>query len=159
VLSNSGEASLASALTTTVHNVTTRSAAGTWSTPMGLPLPGPSSAQPDYETAIDGAGDVITVYQQGSSVDLIRLLAGSSTWSTPVVLAASASLGMVAGDTAGTFVAAMDTPSGTRVLTSPPGSGFGAAALPTTAPATALVIDPGHAVLIAAGAVFTEPVS
>ena len=114
VLSNSGEASVASALktTATVHNVTTRSAAGTWSTPMGLPLPGPSSAEPDYETAIDGAGNVITVYQQGSSVDLIRLPAGSSTWSTPVVLAASASLGMVAGDTAGTFVAAVDTSSG-----------------------------------------------
>jgi len=27
------------------------------------------------------------------------------------------------------------------------------------APATALVIDPGHAVLIASGAVFTEPVN
>jgi len=160
VLSNSGEASLASALTTTVHNVTTRSAAGTWSTPMGLPLPGPSSAEPDYETAIDGAGDVITVYQQGSSVDLIRLPAGSSTWSTPVVLAVSSSLGMVAGDTAGTFVAAVDTSRGPGVLTSPPGGSFGAATtLPTTAPPTALVIDPGHAVLIASGSVFTEPVS
>jgi hypothetical protein len=160
VLSNSGEASLASALTTTVHNVTTRSAAGTWSTPVGLPLPGPSSAEPDYETAIDGAGNVITVYQQGSSVDLIRLPAGSSTWSTPVVLAASSSLGMVAGDTAGTFVAAMDTSNGLSVLTSPHGGSFGAATtVPTTALATALVIDPGHAVLIAGGSVFTEPVS
>jgi hypothetical protein len=162
VLSNSGEASLASALTTTatLHNVTTRSAAGTWSAPMGLPLPGPSSAEPDYETAIDGAGDVVTVYQQGTSVDLIRLPAGSSTWSTPVVLAASASLGMVGGDTAGTFVAAVDTSSGLSVLTSPPGGSFGAATtLPATALATALVIDPGHAVLIAGGSVFTEPVS
>jgi len=160
VLSSSGEASLASAVTTTVHNVTTRSAAGTWSTPMGLPLPGPSSAEPDDETAIDGAGDVVTVYQQGTSVDLIRLPAGSSTWSTPVVLAASASLGMVAGDTAGTFVAAVDKSSGLSVLTSPPGGSFGAATtLPATAQATALVIDPGHAVLIAGGSVFTEPVS
>jgi hypothetical protein len=160
VLSNSGKASLASAVTTTVHNVTTRSAAGTWSTPLGLPLPGPSSAEPDYQTAIDGAGDVITVYQQGSSVDLIRLPAGSSTWSTPVVLAASASLGMVAGDSAGTFVAAVDTSSGLSVFTSPPGGSFGAATtLSATASPTALVIDPGHAVLIASGAVFTEPVS
>ncbi len=162
VLSNSGEASVASALktTATVHNVTTRSAAGTWGTPMGLPLPGPGSAQPDYETAIDGAGNVITVYQQGSSVDLIRLPAGSSTWSTPVVLAASASLGMVAGDTAETFVAAVDTSSGPTVFTSPTGGSFGAATtLPTTASPTALVIDPGHAVLIASGSVFTEPVS
>ena len=138
----------------------TRSAAGTWSTPLGLPLPGPSSSQPDYETAIDGAGDVITVYQQGSSVDLIRLPAGSSTWSTPVVLAASASLGMVAGDTAGTFVAAVDTASGISVFTSPPGGSFGAATtVSATAVPTALVIDPGHAVLIASGSVFTEPVS
>jgi hypothetical protein len=162
VLSNSGEASLASALTTTVtvHNVTTRSAAGTWSTPMGLPLPGPSGAEPDYETAIDGASDVVTVYQQGTSVDLIRLPAGSGTWSTPVVLAASASLGMVAGDSAGTFVAAVDTSNGLSVLTCPPGGSFGAATtLPTTAQATALVIDPGHTVLIAGGSVFTEPVS
>jgi hypothetical protein len=162
VLSNSGEASVASALktTATVHNVTTRSAAGTWSTPVGLPLPGPSNAEPDYETAIDGAGDVITVYQQGSSVDLIRLPAGSSTWSAPVVLAASSSLGMVAGDSAGTFVAAVDTASGLSVLTSPPGGSFGAATtFPATDVATALVIDPGHAVLIASGAVFTEPVS
>ena len=160
VLSNSGEASLASALTTTVHNVTTCPAAGTWSTPMGLPLPGPSSAEPDYETAIDGAGDVITVYQQGSSVDLIRLPAGSSTWSTPVLLAASSSLGMVAGDTAGTFVAAVDTSSGPSVRTSLPGGSFGTATtLPTTAPPAALEIDPGHAVLIASGSVFTEPVS
>ena len=162
VLSNSGEASLASALktTATVHNVTTRSAAGTWSTPVGLPLPGPSSSEPDYETAIDGAGDVITVYQQGSSVDLIRLPAGSSTWSTPVVLAASASLGMVAGDTAGTFAAAVDTASGISVFTSAPGGSFGAATtVSATAVPTALVIDPGHAVLIASGSVFTEPVS
>ena len=160
VLSNSGRASLASAVTTTLHNVTTRSAAGTWSTPQGLPLPGPSSAEPDYETAIDGAGDVITVYQQGSSVDLIRLPAGSSTWSVPVVLAASASLGMVAGDTAGSFVAAVDTASGLSVFTSPPGGSFGAATtVSATALPSALVIDPGHAVLIASGAVFTEPVS
>jgi hypothetical protein len=69
-------------------------------------------------------------------------------------------MGMVAGDTAGTFVAAMDTSSGLSVLTSPPGGSFGAATtLPTTALATALVIDPGHAVLIAGGSVFTEPVS
>ena len=30
---------------------------------------------------------------------------------------------------------------------------------PAPAPATALVLDPGHAVLIASGAVFTEPVN
>jgi hypothetical protein len=33
------------------------------------------------------------------------------------------------------------------------------AAFPATDVARALVIDPGHAVLIASGAVFTEPVS
>ena len=93
-------------------------------------------------------------------MDLIRLPAGSRTWSGPVVLAASASLGMVAGDSAGTFVAAVDTASGLSVRTSPPGGSFGTATtLSPTAVPTALVIDPGHAVLIASGAVFTEPVS
>jgi hypothetical protein len=54
----------------------------------------------------------------------------------------------------------VDTSSGLSVLTSPPGGSFGAATtLPATAQATALVIDPGHAVLIAGGSVFTEPVS
>ena len=77
-----------------------------------------------------------------------------------MVLAASSSLGMVAGDTAGTFVAAVDTASGLSVFTSPPGGGFGAATtLSATALPTALVIDPGHAVLIPSGSVFTEPVS
>ena len=46
------------------------------------------------------------------------------------------------------------------VRTSPPGGSFGAAStFPATDVATALIIDPGHAVLIASGAVFTEPVS
>jgi hypothetical protein len=45
-------------------------------------------------------------------------------------------------------------------VASPPGGSFGGATtFPATDMATALVIDPGHAVLIASGAGFTEPVS
>jgi hypothetical protein len=165
VISNSGQVSLDVALTTTVHQVVTRSAAGTWAAPAALPLPGPGSSQPDLETAIDGAGDIVTVYDQlnasgVSSVYLTRLAAGSSTWSTPVQLASPASLAMVAGDTAGTFVVAMSTAAGTSVLTSPPGGSFGTATTFAGATPADLVIAPGHAALeLSTGAVVTEPVS
>jgi hypothetical protein len=165
VLSNSGEASLVGSITTTVHNVTTRTAAGTWGDGLGLPLPGPNMSQPDLETAIDGAGDIVTVYDQDNpsgvvSVYITRLPAGSSTWSTPVVLASPASLAMVAGDTAGTFVAAMQTGASLSVLTSPPGGSFGAATTFSGVSATDLVMAPGHAaVVLSSGAVSTEPVS
>jgi hypothetical protein len=153
------------ALTTTIHKVVTRTAAGTWSAPTALPLPGPASSQPDLETAIDGAGNVVTVYDQVnssgvSSVYLTKLAAGSSIWSTPVQLAGSASLAMVAGDTAGTFVVAMEVSVGVSVLTSPPGGSFGSATTFSGETATDLVIVPGHATLVlSTGAATTEPVS
>jgi hypothetical protein len=166
VLSNSGEASLSWAVTTTVHKMATRSPSGTWSAPVLLPVPGPGSGQPDLETAVDGAGDVITVYDQFnasgvSSAYLTRLPAGSSTWSTPVVLADPGSLAMAAGDAAGTFVVAFKTASGLSVLTSPPGGSFGpATTFPATDSASALTIVPGHAALVInSDAVTTEPVS
>jgi hypothetical protein len=132
---------------------------------MALPLPGPGSSQPDLETAIDGAGNIVTVYDQVnsggvSSVYVTKLAAGSSTWSTPVQLASSASLAMVAGDTAGTFVEAMEISGGLSVLTSPPGGSFGPATTFSGETATDLVIVPGHAALVlSTGAVTTEPVS
>jgi len=165
VVSNSGEVSLDWALTTTIHKVVTRTAAGTWSAPTALPLPGPGSSQPDLETAIDGAGNIVTVYDQVnsggvSSVYMTKLAAGSSTWSTPVQLASSASLAMVAGDTAGTFVVAMEVSGGVSVLTSPPGGSFGPATTFSGETATDLVIVPGHATLVlSSGAATTEPVS
>jgi hypothetical protein len=165
VVSNSGEVSLDWTLTTTIHKVVTRTAAGTWSAPTALPLPGPGSSQPDLETAIDGAGNIVTVYDQVnsggvSSVYLTRLAAGSSTWSTPVQLASSASLAMVAGDTAGTFVVEMEVSGGLSVLTSPPGGSFGPATTFSGDTATDLVIVPGHATLVlSTGAATTEPVS
>ena len=131
-----------------------RSAAGTWSI---------QAAGGSY--AIDGAGDILSVTQLTStsgvtSVYTSKLRAGSSTWSTPAVLAAGSSP-VAAGDAAGTFVVALQTASGPSAYTSPPGGSFGAAAtFPAADGVSALMIDPGHAVLILnSSAVSTEPVS
>ncbi len=131
-----------------------RSAAGVWSIQA---VPG--------SVAIDGAGDLLSVTQQTSpsgvtSVYTSKLPAGSSTWSTPAVLAAGSSP-VAAGDAAGTFVVALQTAGGPSAYTSAPGGSFGAAAsFPAADTVSALVIDPGHAVLILnSSTVSTEPVS
>jgi hypothetical protein len=131
-----------------------RSAAGTWSIQA---VPG--------SVAIDGAGDILSVTQQTSasgvtSVYTSKLPAGSSTWSTPAALAVGSSP-VAAGDAAGTFVVALQTASGPSAYTSPPGGSFGAAAtFPAADGVSALMVDPGHAVLILnSSAVSTEPVS
>jgi hypothetical protein len=131
-----------------------RSAAGTWTV---------GAAGGSY--GIDGAGDLLSVTQQTAasgvtSVYTSRLPAGSSTWSTPAVLAAGSSP-LVAGDAAGTFVVALQTASGPAAYTSPPGGSFGAAAtFPAADEVAALMIDSGHAVLIfSSGASSTEPVT
>jgi hypothetical protein len=67
---------------------------------------------------------------------------------------------MVAGDTAGTFVVAMEVSGGVSVLTSPPGGSFGSATTFSGETATDLVIVPGHATLVlSTGTATTEPVS
>jgi hypothetical protein len=130
-----------------------RSAAGAWSIQA---VPG--------SVAIDGAGDLLSVTQQTSasgvtSVYTSKLPAGGSAWSTPAALAAGSSPA-VAGDTAGTFVIALDTAAGVSAYTSPPGGSFGAA---TTFPAvtvSGLTIVPGRvALLLSSGTVSTELVS
>jgi hypothetical protein len=115
--------------------------------------------------AVDGAGDILSVTQQTSasgvtSVYTRKLSAGSSTWSTPAVLAAGSSP-VTAGDAAGTFVVALQTANGPSAYTSPPGGSFGAAAtFPAADMVSALMIDSGHAVLILSpAAISTEPVS
>ena len=131
-----------------------RSAGGAWSIQT---VPG--------SVAIDGAGDLLSVTQQTSpsgviSVYTSKLPAGSSTWSTPALLAAGSSP-VAAGDAAGTFVVALQTASGPSAYTSAPGGSFGAAAtFPAADAVSALMIDPGHAVLILiSSTVSTEPVS
>jgi hypothetical protein len=131
-----------------------RSAGGAWSIQT---VPG--------SVAIDGAGDLLSVTQQTSpsgvtSVYTSKLPAGSSTWSTPAVLAAG-SAPVAAGDAAGTFVVALQTASGPSAYTSAPGGSFGAAAtFPAADAVSALMIDPGHAVLVLnSSTVSTEPVS
>ena len=130
-----------------------RSAAGAWSIQA---VPG--------SVAIDGAGDLLSVTQQTSasgvtSVYTSKLPAGGSTWSTPTALAVGSSPAEV-GDTAGTFVIALDTAAGVSAYTSPPGGNFGAA---TTFPAvtvSGLTIVPGRAaLLLSSGTVSTELVS
>ena len=161
VLSNSGEASVSWVISSMIHKMATRSPAGTWSPPVALPGPIPFVT----ETAVDGAGNVGAVYAQASAagvsqVFLTRLPAGSSTWSTPVLLASAGSDPMVVGDTAGTFAAAFDTTSGLSVLTSPPGGTFGTATTFPGGEASGLIIAPGHATMIInSGTESTEPVS
>lgn len=130
-----------------------RSAAGAWTIQA---VPG--------SVAIDGAGDLLSVTQQTSpsgvtSVYTSKLPAGGSTWTTPVALAAGSSPA-VAGDTAGTFVIALNTAAGVSAYTSPSGGSFGAA---TTFPAvtvSGLTILPGRAaLLLSSGTVSTELVS
>jgi len=76
VLNNAGQASLALVVGASIHKMATRSATGTWNTPMVLPGWG--------VTAIDGAGDIITIFGQDNASGIpgvydTRLAAGSST--------------------------------------------------------------------------------
>jgi hypothetical protein len=130
-----------------------RSAAGTWTIQA---VPG--------TVAIDGAGDLLSVTEQTSasgvtSVYTSKLPAGSSTWSTPVVLAVGSSPAAV-GDAAGTFVVALDTAAGVSAYTSPPGGSFGAAATFPAVTVSGLTIVSGRAaLLLSSGTVSTELVS
>ena len=114
--------------------------------------------------AIDGAGDLLSVTQQTSaggvsSVYTSKLPAGGSTWSTPTALAVGSSPAVV-GDTAGTFVIALNTAAGVSAYTSAPGGSFGAATAFTAVTVSGLTIVPGRAaLLLSSGKVSTEPVS
>jgi hypothetical protein len=152
LLSNSGIAEMQWNVSTSTGTAI-RSAAGAWSIQA---VPG--------SVAIDGAGDLLSVTQQTSpggvtSVYTSKLPAGSSTWSTPVALAAGSSPAVV-GDTAGTFVIALNTAAGVSAYTSPPGGTFGAATTFPTVTVSGLTIVPGRAaLLLSSGTVSTEPVS
>jgi hypothetical protein len=130
-----------------------RSATGAWTIQA---VPG--------SVAVDGAGDLLSVTQQTSpsgvtSVYTSKLPAGSSTWTTPVALAAGSSPAVV-GDAAGTFVIALNTAAGVSAYTSPPGGSFGAAATFPAVTVSGLTILPGRAaLLLSSGTVTTELVS
>jgi hypothetical protein len=140
---------------TAYSGVAIRSAAGTWSITTGG----------GGDNAIDGAGNIVSAYAVTSasgvsSVYISKLPAGSSTWSSPVLLAVGSGPAAV-GDAAGTFVVVVRTASGVAVFTSPPSGNFGAAAtFPAADMVSALMIVPGHAALVLnSDAVSTEPVS
>jgi hypothetical protein len=152
LLSNSGIAELQWSTPGTTGSAI-RSAAGAWSIQA---VPG--------SVAIDGAGDLLSATQQTSasgvtSVYTSKLPAGGSTWSTPTALAVGSSAA-VAGDTAGTFVIALDTAAGVSAYTSPPGGSFGTATAFPAVTVSGLTIVPGRAgLLLSSGKVSTELVS
>jgi hypothetical protein len=110
------------------------------------------------------AGDLLSVTQQTNasgvtSVYTSKLPAGGSTWSTPTALAVGSSPAVV-GDTAGTFVIALDTAAGVSAYTSPPGGSFGTATAFPAVTVSGLTIVPGRAaLLLSSGTVTTELVS
>ncbi len=170
-LNDAGRAVMVWAVGSTAANVAaTRSAAGTWSAPVQL---SGDEASP-LDVAIDGAGNVIAVFEQyvlaqGSSLTSLyasRLPAGGS-WGAPTLLSAPGDSvgggGRVVADAAGTFVIAWDdaTSRTLTALTSPPGRGFG---LPATVARNVggigrLVLAPGHAALTFNSVITSETVS
>jgi hypothetical protein len=134
VLNDAGQASLAWSAAQK-NMVATRSLDGTWTTPTQLTAKGTN--YPD--TAIDGAGDAIAVFEQISQVgssytsplSVSRHPAGG-TWGPPSLLSSpNDTVSARAGsDAAGTFVVAWtSTITGTlNAFTGAPGGGFGASA-------------------------------
>jgi hypothetical protein len=145
-LDDAGQASLVWSESTGTH-AATRSPAGTWSAPAVLAPQASSSVA----TAIDSAGNAIAVF--GSSYSWH--LAGGS-WGPATPLPAGSSGGLAAADPAGTFVYA---DSGGNAFTFAAGAtsfGTGSGSRGSLAD---LKIVPGHAVMLAAGAVSAEAVS
>jgi hypothetical protein len=176
-LNNAGQAVVAYTPQGASGMAAIRSVSGTWSGAMALPCGYAGS------TAIDGAGDVVvlcegsTTNAEGQLVttqETTRLPAGSSTWSTPVLLTSDfVSSESVVADPAGTFIVALVTTATVNnmgvetvnAFTSPPGGAFGTA---ITFPVTLLDsldlnIAAGRATLVwnASPGAFesTEPVS
>jgi hypothetical protein len=125
----------------------TRSPGGTWSAPVVLASQ-PSSS---VATAIDGAGNAIAVF--GSSYSWH--LAGGG-WGPATALPAGSSGGLVAADPAGTFVYA---DSGGNAFTFAAGAASFGAGSGSRGSLADLKIVPGHAAMLAAGAVSAETVT
>ena len=145
-LDDAGQASLAWSESGGIQ-AATRSPGGTWSAPVTL-VSQPSGS---VATAIDGAGNAIAVF--GSSYSWH--LAGGG-WRTAAALPAGSAGGLAVADPAGTFVYA---DSGGNAFTFGAGAtGFGSGS-GSRGSLDDLKIVPGHAVMLAAGAVSAEAVS
>ncbi len=145
-LDDAGQASLVWSRTTATE-AATRSPGGTWSAPAVLATQ-PSSS---VATAIDGAGNAIAVF--GSSYSWH--LAGGS-WGTATPLPAGSSGGLAVADPAGTFVYADS--SGNAFTFGAGATSFGTGS-GSRGSLDDLKIVPGHAVMLAAGAVSAETVN
>ena len=145
-LDDAGQASLVWSQTTATE-AATRSPGGTWSAPAVLATQ-PSSS---VATAIDGAGNAIAVF--GSSYSWH--LAGGS-WGTATPLPAGSSGGLAVADPAGTFVYADS--SGNAFTFGAGATSFGTGS-GSRGSLDDLKIVPGHAVMLAAGAVSAETVN
>jgi hypothetical protein len=145
-LDDAGQASVVWSRTGHVE-AATRSPGGTWSALTVLATQ-PSSS---LATAIDGAGNAIAVF--GSSYSWH--LAGGS-WGPATPLPAGSSGGLAVADPAGTFVYADS--SGNAFTFAAGATSFGAGSGSRGSLAD-LKIVPGHAVMLAAGAVSAETVS
>jgi hypothetical protein len=147
-LNNAGQAAVAWSVLDGQTGLLTRSPSGTWTDTV---LTTRSAPAVPVSAAIDGAGNAIAVF--GSSYSWH--LAGGS-WQTAAPLPSGSSGGLVVADPAGTFVYA-DTTGNAFTFTAGATS-FGTGSGSHTSLAD-LKIAPGHAVLLAADAVSTEPVS
>jgi hypothetical protein len=147
-LNNAGQASVAWSVLDGQTGLLTRSPSGIWADKVLTTRTAPAVP---VSTAIDGAGNAIAVF--GSSYSWH--LAGGS-WQTAAALPSGSSGGLAVADPAGTFVYANTTGDAFTFAAGASSFGTGSGSLGTLAD---LKIVPGHAVLLAANAVSTEPAS
>jgi hypothetical protein len=147
-LNNAGQASVAWSVLDGQTGLLTRSPSGTWADTVVTTRTAPAVP---VSSAIDGSGNAIAVF--GSSYSWH--LAGGS-WQAAAALPSGSSGGLVVADPAGTFVYA-DTTGDAFTFTAGATS-FGTGSGSHTSLAD-LKIVPGQAVMLAADAVSTEPVS
>jgi hypothetical protein len=147
-LNNAGEASVAWSVLDGQTGLLTRSPSGTWGDTIVNARTAPAVP---VSTAIDGAGNAIAVF--GSSYTWH--LAGGS-WQTAAALPSGSSGGLTVADPAGTFVYADTTGNAFTFTAGATSFGTGSGSHTSLG---GLKIVPGRAVLLAANAVSTEPVS
>jgi hypothetical protein len=147
-LNNAGQASVAWMVLDGQTGLLTRTPSGTWSDHI---LNARTAPAIPVSTAIDGAGNAIAVI--GSSYSWH--LAGGS-WQTPAALPSGSSGGLAVADPAGTFVYADTTGNAFTFTAGATSFGTGSGSHTSLG---GLKIVPGQAVLLAANAVSTEPVS
>jgi len=145
-LDDAGQASLVWSQTTRTE-AATRSPGGTWSAATVLA----SASSSSVATAIDGAGNAISVFGSSYSWHL-----AGGTWGPATALPAGSSGGLVVADPAGTFVYA---DSSGNAFTFGAGAGSFGPGSGSRGSLADLKIVPGLAVMLAAGAVSAEAVS